>query len=71
MCDPNATPQSLDDLTAQILLVPMVHFHVRVPQMIKDYLAQGFGAAYLDGSLTEAELERLRALFAHLTRRGV
>lgn len=64
------TPQSLDELTLQILMVPMKDFKERVPLMIQDYLAQGFGAFQL---MTENEVAQaaLQTCFNHLCRRSV
>lgn len=61
------TPENLDELTVVLQGIPVAKFKVLAPQVIRDYLAQSFGVAYLEAD--EADMSRLEALFEKLTTR--
>ena len=66
--DINATPKNLDDLTEQILSLAPGDAREMIPMMIKDYLAQSFGVAYLEQ--TESDKFRpIEELYTKLTQR--
>lgn len=63
------TPRNLDEAVAHMLIGPMSKLRERSYQVMRDYLAQRFGAVYLQLSDDPKTLAVVQNLFEELTKR--
>lgn len=65
------TPKNLDEAVRHAICIgPMNEIEERSYHVLKDFMAQNFGVAYLQAEGNEVALNILKDLFGRLTKRG-
>ena len=59
----------LDHLVDRLMHIPSIHFQAIAPDLIREYIAQGFSHIVLQENMQDAELEISEKLFKWITRR--
>ena len=59
----------LDELVVRLMLIPLKHFQSVAPDLIREYIVQGFAHIVLQENMKDAELEVSEKLCKWITRR--